>query len=111
MARLNLIKLFKQGSILEKCSLILCVALLACLLPLPYGYYTLVRFATAIIIGCWAYKFYQVHNMPMLVTSVAIVLLFQPFFKIVLDRTTWNIVDILLAISLSVYCYRHLVTK
>lgn len=47
----------KKLSILEKSSLILAIALLVCLLTLPYGFYTLVRFTTAIIAGCWAIHF------------------------------------------------------
>lgn len=89
---------FKKLSALEKSSLILAVALLLCLLPLPYGFYTIIRFATAIIAGCWAYKFFNAGKMTPAVISCAIVLLFQPFFKIVLDRTTWNVVDVILAI-------------
>ncbi|MCM1139093.1 MAG: hypothetical protein NC453_11045 [Muribaculum sp.] len=88
----------KGLSTLEKSSLILAGALLICLLPLPYGFYTIIRLATAIIAGCWAYKFFQNGKTTYAVISCAIVLLFQPFFKIVLDRLTWNVVDIIVAV-------------
>ena len=84
-------------SILEKCSLGLVVLLLLCLLPMPYGFYTIVRLATAIIAGCWTYRFYNGRQITCMVVAGAVALLFQPFVKIVLDKLTWNIVDVLLA--------------
>lgn len=88
----------KELSTLEKSSLILAGALLMCLLPLPYGFYTIIRLATAIIAGCWAYRFFQKGKTTNAVISCAIVLLFQPFFKIDLDRLTWNVVDVIVAV-------------
>lgn len=82
---------------LEKASLILAIALIACLLPLPYGFYTIIRLATAVIAGCWAYSFYDQRKTSLAITSGAIALLFQPFLKITLDRLTWNLIDIILA--------------
>lgn len=88
----------KKLSILEKSSLILAIALLVCLLTLPYGFYTLVRFTTAIIAGCWAYTFFRKGKTAYAVISCAVLLLFQPFIRITLDRFTWNVVDVILAI-------------
>lgn len=78
---------------LEKASLILAIALILCLLPLPYGFYTIVRLATAVIAGCWAYNFYKRRKTSLAIVSGAIALLFQPFLKITLDRITWNVID------------------
>lgn len=83
---------------LEKASLILAIALILCLLPLPYGFYTIVRLATAVISGCWAYSFYKHRKTSFAISSVAIALLFQPFLKIALDRFTWNVIDVILAV-------------
>lgn len=96
----------KELSTLEKSSLILAGALLMCLLPLPYGSYTIIRLATAIIAGCWAYKFFQKGQTINAVISCAIVFLFQPFFKIVLDRLTWNLVDVIVAVVIVCLVFR-----
>lgn len=94
MVRLN------SFSFLEKATLVLAVALLLCLFPLPYGFYTIIRLAVSIMAGCWAYQFYKNNKIPLTIISGAIVILFQPLIKIVLDRTTWNILDIILAVLL-----------
>lgn len=88
----------KKLSTLEKSSLILAIFLLVCLLPLPYGFYTLIRLATAIIAGCWAYLFFRKGKTTYAVISCAVLLLFQPFIRITLDRLTWNVVDVILVI-------------
>lgn len=93
-------KVIRRLSFLEKASLVLAVALLLCLCPMPYGFYTVIRLATAIIAGCWAYQFYKVKKTALAVTAGAIAILFQPIIKIVLDRLTWNILDVVLAISI-----------
>lgn len=87
-------------SALDKASLILAVALIVCLLPLPYGFYTLIRLATTIIAACWVYRFYIHHRIVHAIIAGTIALLFQPLIKVTLDRLTWNIVDIILAIGI-----------
>lgn len=91
---------FSSLSVLEKASLALAIALLLCLFPLPYGFYTIIRLAVSIIAGCWAYQFYRVRRTPLAIIAGAVAILFQPLIKIVLDRATWNIVDVILAIVL-----------
>lgn len=85
-------------SVLDKASLILSIALIMCLLPFPYGFYTIIRLATAVIALCWTYRFYHRRKVALAIISGAIALLFQPFYKIALDRLTWNIVDVVLAV-------------
>ena len=85
-------------SFLDKSSLALAVALLLCLLPLPYGFYTIIRFTTAIIAGCWAYKFFSIGKIAYAIIACSIVVLFQPFFSITLDTLTWNILDIVVSL-------------
>lgn len=85
----------------------LAVALLICLLPMPYGYYTLVRFAAMIVLGCMAYGFYKEEKQTLCIIAGLLALLFQPLFKITLDRMTWNIVDVLLAIALVVLWHKN----
>lgn len=100
-----MITLFRSLSFLEKVSVILAGALLICLCPMPYGFYTVIRLAVAIIACCWAYQFYETKNTPLTIIAVAIAILFQPLIKIVLDRTTWNILDILLVIGIFVLVF------
>lgn len=84
-------------STLQKASLVTAAALLLCLLPMPYGYFILVRLAVSVIGLCWVNKFYSVQKIPLAVIAFGIVVLFQPFWRLSLDRSTWNIIDIVLA--------------
>lgn len=84
-------------SSLGKVSLVLAVVLIACLLPLPYGFYTVIRLAVAVVAACWAYVFYSRRKTALAIVSASVALLFQPFLKIALDRLTWNIIDVILA--------------
>lgn len=78
----------------------LAALLLLCLAQMPYGYYTLVRFVAMVVFGVMAYKYYQVKKEGMAITFGALALLFQPFIKIALGRTVWNIVDVIVTILL-----------
>lgn len=82
--------------------LILSAILLLCLLPMPYGYYTFVRFVLMVPFGVIAYRYYTQHKMALMITFASLTLLFQPFIKIALGRTMWNIVDVLVAVLLIV---------
>lgn len=81
---------------------IFALALLACLLPMPYGYFMLVRFAAMIIFGIIALNYYGQQKVNMAIFFGAMAVLFQPFIKISLDRITWNVVDVVMAIFLFV---------
>ena len=48
--------------------LIVAGMLVLCLLPMPYGFYALVRLASAVAFAWWAYKYYQKEKMGMMVT-------------------------------------------
>jgi hypothetical protein len=87
---------------------------LLCLADMPYGYYQFVRFAAMAGFLYLAYlaiednkkkniavvwSEYQVKYLP-LFNYVLLALLFQPFFKIALGRTIWNIVDLIAAFIL-----------
>ena len=83
-------------------SIIMSVALLLCLAPMPYGYYTLVRFVSMVVFAAMAYGYWQNEKKPLTVTFGALALLFQPFAKIALGREMWNVVDVIVAIGLIV---------
>ena len=91
---------------IETIGLGLAVALLICLLPMPYGYYNLIRFMSMIYFGCLAYTFYCKDKTTLAVIATAIALLFQPFFKIALGREIWNVVDVLVALALFILWYK-----
>lgn len=82
--------------------LILSIILLLCLLPMPYGYYTFVRFVSMVTFGVMAYRYYTQNKIALTITFASLALLFQPFIKIALGRMMWNIVDVLVAILLIV---------
>ena len=77
--------------------LILAALMLLCLAPMPYGYFQLVRFVSMVVFGIMAYRYYVNNKMIAMVVFGVLALLFQPIYKIALGRTTWNVVDVLVA--------------
>ncbi|MBQ7142472.1 MAG: hypothetical protein IJR84_05350 [Bacteroidaceae bacterium] len=67
---------------------------------MPYGYYMLVRFVSMVAFGVMAYRYYTQSKVALTITFASLVLLFQPFIKIALGRTIWNVVDVMVAILL-----------
>jgi hypothetical protein len=84
----------------------LAVLLLMSLLPMPYGFYVLIRFLAMVVFACLAYHFHETENMVLCVVTGALALLFQPFFKIVLGREVWQMVDVVVAVALLYYWYK-----
>ncbi len=82
--------------------LCLAAALLICLAPMPYGYFTLVRFLATVVFGVYAYKCYTAKKEGLTWIFVTLALLFQPLAKVGLGRTIWNIIDVVVAIGLIV---------
>lgn len=82
--------------------LIMALLLAVCLLPMPYGYYTLVRFLSMAAFAYMAYVYNVKKMTPLAFTFGALALLFQPFVKIALGRGMWNVVDVAVAILLIV---------
>lgn len=82
--------------------LFLAAVLLLCLAPMPYGYFQLVRFLSTLAFGVMAYRYYRERKEWLAYACGTLALLFQPFYKIALGRTVWNIVDVIVAIGLIV---------
>ena len=80
----------------------LAILLLSCLLHLPYGYFQLIRFLGMVGFGYLSALASSKKKKNEMVIFIALALLFQPFIKIVLGRTIWNIVDVVIAIGLLV---------
>jgi len=79
---------------------IIAVLLLLCLADMPYGFYELVRFAAAAAFAYLSYDYFKAKKDGMGFTFAGLALLFQPFLKISLGRTIWNIVDVIVAVGL-----------
>lgn len=73
-----------------------------CLLDMPYGFYQFVRFAGMAGFALLAYFSFEQKKYAELIIYVALALLFQPFVKVALGRTIWNLVDAMVAIGLIV---------
>lgn len=67
---------------------------------MPYGYYQFVRFAAMVGFAYLAYSANEQSNRNEVFLYIVLALLFQPFIKIALGRTIWNIVDVVVAIGL-----------
>lgn len=80
--------------------IILAILLFLCLLDMPYGYYQFVRFVSFVAFVFFAYQAHQKDNKTEAFIYLALALLFQPFIKIALGRTIWNMVDVVVGIGL-----------
>jgi hypothetical protein len=80
--------------------IVLAILLFLCLLDMPYSYYQFVRFATLIGFAYLAYSANEQGNKNEVFIYISLALLFQPFVKIALGRTLWNIVDLIVGIGL-----------
>ena len=85
--------------------LFLAAFMLLCLAPMPYGYYQLVRAVAMIAFAIMAYQHYEKENAPLAITFSGLALLFQPFIKVALGRTLWNVVDVIVAVLLIVLAF------
>jgi hypothetical protein len=74
------------------------VLLVVALLPLPYGYYTLLRLAVTACAGFLAYVSMGAGQKGSLVTFSAIAVLFNPVIPVHLDREIWFFIDIAVAV-------------
>lgn len=78
--------------------LILSILFIGCLWDWEYGYYQLVRFVGMTGFAILAYN--ERKNKALLTIWVLSAILINPFFKVALGRTIWNIVDVIWAVSL-----------
>ena len=67
---------------------------------MPYGLYTLVRFVSAFTFAYLSYDYFKSKKEGLGFVFAALALLFQPFFKVALGRTIWNIVDVIVSVGL-----------
>lgn len=79
---------------------LMAIALLVCLVDMPYGFYQLIRFVAMLTFALCAYGEYKFGNSEYAVALIALSLLFQPFIKIGLGRLLWNIIDVVVSVFL-----------
>lgn len=80
--------------------IVLATLLLSCLANMPYGYYQFVRFAGLVGFSVLAYVSFRSEQQHMAIVYACLALLFQPFVKVALGRTVWNVVDVTVAVFL-----------
>ena len=80
--------------------IILSLIFLLCLLQMPYGYYQAVRFIGFLGFALLAYFSFQENRKAEVIIFISLALLFQPFIKVAVGRTVWNIVDVIVSAGL-----------
>ena len=85
--------------------ILLAILLILCLLPMPYGYFNLVRIISMICFAIFAYRYYSEKKMELAITFCGLAILFQPLIKIHLGRGLWNTVDLIVAAFLLFLLY------
>lgn len=90
---------------------IIAILLFFCLLDMPYGFYQLVRFAAMLGFAYLAFSINEQSNKNEVLVYIALAILFQPFVKIALGRTLWNIVDVIVGIGLLFSLVTHKTKK
>lgn len=74
---------------------------------MPYGYYQFVRLVSMVMFLYLVYSANELNKKHEVIIYLGLALLFQPFIKIALGRTIWNIVDAVVAIALLVSIYKR----
>ncbi|MEO6812330.1 MAG: DUF6804 family protein [Ginsengibacter sp.] len=80
--------------------IILTILFLLCLFRMPYGYYEATRFIGMLGFALLAYYSYQQNKKTEVIIYIALALLFQPFIKVALGKTIWNITDVIVSVGL-----------
>ena len=83
-----------------KMRLAMAVLLLACLLPLPYGVYILIRLFATIGFVMLAVEYHRSQRPLGIVAVVFLALVFQPLLRLPLTREVWIAVDVVVAAGL-----------
>jgi hypothetical protein len=99
--------IFSQKYFMKPLSYILAILLFLCLADMPYGYYQFVRFASAAFFVYAAYNENETGRKELVIVFIVLAILFQPFFKIALGRTLWNIVDVIVGLGLLGYASKQ----
>ena len=85
-------------SALNIASLIVAVALVVYLVPLPELYFLIVKIATAIVAGCWIYRFLNLKMVAPAILAVGVLVVYQPIFTVDMGPSAWGWINILVAL-------------
>ena len=86
---------------------ILAILFFICLADMPYGFYQFVRFAAMVGFAYLAYSANEQKNKNEMFFYIALAILFQPFIKLALGRTIWNIIDLGVGIGLILSIFQN----
>lgn len=95
-----------NSPIMKGAAIATAVLMVLCLFDMPYGYYTFVRFAAMVVFAIIAMNCFSNEKKDWAIFFASSALLFQPFIKITLGRTMWNVVDVIEAIVLVVFVFK-----
>jgi len=84
------------------------VMLLLAILPLPYGYYTLLRLVVCITVVLLAWQCYIKQKISWVWLLGFIALIFNPVFPLYFEKGLWIVIDLIVAIILSVYLQKSI---
>ena len=79
------------------------IMLLIAMLPVPYGYYTLLRIVVCLSAGFLAWHSYKMQRQHWMWGLGFIALIFNPIIPLHLGREIWVVIDIVVAIVLGIY--------
>lgn len=94
---------------IQKIQLVGAIILMLCIIPMPYGFYTIIRFVITIISVYLAYTYQKQAKRELAISFIAIAFIFQPFIKLVLGREIWLILDVLVAVYLLVLTFKDII--
>jgi len=86
---------------LNKIKLILITLLVIAILPLPYGYYQLLRIFVTIAFTYALVTNYRNLKKYVVAIHAIIIIVYNPLFSLYLDKSIWIIIDLALAITLT----------
>lgn len=86
-------------------TIVIALLLLIAILPLPYGYYTFLRWVTCGMAAFTAFIAYQWEFKWALWVFIPLAILFNPIFPIHLTKEIWQPIDIVAAVLFSVSAF------
>src|SRR5690606_31792333 len=93
---------YRMKSNIISIKLVMTMLLFGCLLPMPYGYFQLVRVIGMVGFALLAYYEKDKADKTCQIVWICSAILINPVFKFSLGRTLWNVVDVIWAILLLV---------
>lgn len=83
----------------------LAIMLLICLFNMPPEYYTVVRVVSMFGFGLLVWIYYDAGNKLNCIIFALLLVLFQPFVLITLDKGLWSAIDVIVAIFLLILSF------